>query len=175
MESIESARWVTAEDFLKKVLESSRLPSELLNEIIWSTLPQIPLDFPVRISRHLPFLLDRMNMIGVTLLGRVWLRADLLERPTLSIVATLIHEAVHVAQQRRNPVRFYLRYVGGWALNALNPIPGRALRTARIRRGWLHAAYRFLPEERIAYTTEARFRARTLRSLRQAGLPIDLF
>ncbi len=171
----ETGIWQSADNVIGTLLEHSRLHAGEVLPIINEALGSSTLDYQVRLVDRLPFRLERFNMIGVTLLGRVWLRADLLERPALSILSTLVHEGVHVAQQRRHRFTFYPRYIGWWIGNLVTPFPDHSLKRARSLRGRFHAAYRMIPHERAAYTEEARFRARLLRSLRQAGLPFDLF
>ena len=167
--------WIDADRLITLTLRHASGDPESLERAVRSSLPELPLDFPVRFTSRLPFRLDRAGMIGVTIFGRVWLRDDLRQRPAIAILSTIVHEAVHVAQQRASPLLFYPAYFGGWGLNLLRPGSGHYLRSMRSSRGRRGAAYRSIPAEREAYVVEARFRARLLRRLGQEGIAADLF
>lgn len=162
-------RELRASLLVEEVLAGSFSPYPTLQERILGLFAGVPLDFPVIITDRLPFRLDRRRMIGVTIRGRVWILSSWLDRPALHLLALLRHEAEHVRQQRRSPLGFYPRYVGGWLCNLLRG--GSAeIETSRSLIGRMHHAYRGIPDERSAYLAGRRFLLSLRREIRRSGL-----
>lgn len=163
---------MSAEDLLQHISKrwsnDARDPSEIVRQLFRG----VPIEFRVKIGPGLPFFLHRFNMIGVTILRRVWLVDSLIERPTVILLRVLRHEAVHVEQQAEDPISFYPRYFLNWLLNLVRPGSG-LLKARRRELGRFRAAYRHIPAERIAYAREGEFRRRLTRELLAAGFQPD--
>ena len=116
-----------------------------------------PIDFPVIIAERLPFFVHRAGMIGITLFGRVYLHARAQAYSPSSLLLLLRHEAEHVAQQRRQGLLFYPRYLFAWLRLFIAELfaPSKSRRHAGS--AW-HRAYRLIPAELEAYGAEARAR-----------------
>lgn len=162
-------RELSASLLVEEILAGPFAPYPSLQDRVRRLFVGVPLDFPVIITDRLPFRLDRRRMIGVTFRGRVWILSSWLDRPALHLLSLLRHEAEHVGQQRRSPVGFYPRYVGGWLCNLMHggsaEIETSGSLSSRMRR-----AYRRIPDERSAYLAGRRFLLSLQREIRRSGL-----
>ena len=114
----------------------------------------LPLDFPIYFRKRLPLTAHRFRMVGITLLGRVYLLERMRQLPATTLLPIILHEAVHVRQQRTSPVLFYLRYSLSVVLGILDIRPDEKLRRRREKSGRFHAAYRSVPYEEEAYRAQ---------------------
>jgi len=116
-----------------------------------------PLDFPVIFTDRLPLGAGLLGMIGITLLGRVYLHSSMRSSSPEALLFLLRHEAEHVRQQRRDRILFYPRYILGWLRRFAMELSSASDAERRVRRAW-HRAYRMIPAEQEAYGAEARAR-----------------
>ncbi|MDB5033057.1 MAG: Uracil phosphoribosyltransferase [Chlorobi bacterium] len=139
------------------MLAASARALGLRHETIDEIFRDAPTDFQVIISSTLPFRVDRFGMIGITLLGRVYLLEQALAYSPSALIALLRHEAEHVRQQREKRF-FYIRYIASWLRNVLHGDAGKNTGTFRAFRSRWHGAYRDIPAEKEAYAAEDRAR-----------------
>jgi len=122
-----------------------------------------PTDFQVRFVKRLPLMAHLFGMVGITLLGRVWLKIETTEMSAEPFLSLLRHEAEHVRQQREQPIRFYPSYIGQWVVKFLSPRPAVVVRDRRRRGGRFYAAYRSISFEEEAYDAGDEFLGRLRR------------
>lgn len=139
-----------AEDLVRDI--AGQIP--LQYDIIRDLFTGLPLDFPIYFRVRLPLRAHRFRMLGITLLGRVYLLERMRELPATELLAIILHEAVHVRQQRASPALFYLRYSLSVVWSFLTIRPDEQLRDRRARSGRFHAAYRSVPYEEEAYRAQ---------------------
>lgn len=125
----------------------------------------IPLDFPVIFRPTLPFGVHRQGMVGITLFKKVYLTEGMAAANPQSLLLLVLHEAVHVRQQRAQ-VLFYPCYGLAYLWGMLRFGFRRGGGTISQR---MHKAYRQIPAERAAYATEGRARLRLRRILEASG------
>jgi hypothetical protein len=141
---------VAASELLERAALGIGISTDLLAEIF----DGVPSDFQVILSPTLPFRVDLLGMIGITLRGRVHLRASVLDGSPVDLIVLLRHEAEHVRQQREDRL-FYLRYIGGWLRGFIRTPRSDA---GRGLAGRWHRAYMGIGAEREAYRADTRAR-----------------
>ncbi|MEP7218800.1 MAG: hypothetical protein ABI876_07775, partial [Bacteroidota bacterium] len=147
----------------RDVLEAAEMLGDLARaigmrrELIDEIFRDAPTDFQVIISSTLPFRADLFGMIGITLLGRVYLLEQVRSYSPSALIALLRHEAEHVRQQRETRF-FHIRYIAGWLRNIPRGGAGNNTGTFRALGSRWHRAYRDIPAEKEAYAAEDRAR-----------------
>lgn len=145
---------VAAGPLIDAAAREARVDAGTIDRIFEGT----PRDFDVIFTDRLPFRVDRLGMTGITLFGRVYLRAAARSLTPESLLLLLRHEAEHVRQQRRRGLGFYPRYLLGWLGRFAAELASRRDSGGAIRAAW-HRAYRAIPAECDAYEAEARARS----------------
>ncbi len=127
-------------------------------EIVVRLLAEAGDDFPITLDDRLPFGINRLGMLGITLGRHVHLLHSSRRRDPYSLLLLIRHEAEHVRQQREMPITFYVRYVASWLWGFLGPDRGR-LRPPVTAPRWVRA-YHAIGAEKEARRAEAHFGAR---------------
>lgn len=146
---------------MRNVLNADELVAETARRIdlspyaVEALFAGVPLDFPVRISGRLPFRVDLLGMVGITLFGRVHILQRAMWYSPHDILSLLRHEAEHVRQQRRTGARFYVRYISDWIRLVAHPDSTESTQGLRAR---MSRAYLRIGFEREAYAAEQRTR-----------------
>lgn len=141
---------MTALELVRELSEDIPLQEDALMNLF----ADLPLDFPIHFRKRLPLMAHRFRMLGITLLGRVYLLEHMRQLPATDLLPIILHEAVHVRQQRNSPVLFYLRYSLSVVLGFVTIRPDEKLRRRRETSGRFHAAYRSALYEEEAYRAQ---------------------